>query len=185
MLPTALWALKAFLPLSVAKACSAYQGDGGDSAFSAISPSALISKTKKFFVSQKDGRIQPTPCSPGFSPGGAGVLILPSLKGLKINLVWQQWKSKKRKEEKKKKKDVQTVEQQRFFEMIQNETEKKKRVSLWSFYRLLICDGLASSSLIWRSCSSAEHCTSEKAKCGCPHPCRMALEGLCEEVLLM
>lgn len=124
MLPTALWALKAFLPLSVAKACSAYQGDGGDSAFSAISPSALISKTKKFFVSQKDGRIQPTPCSPGFSPGGAGVLILPSLKGLKINLVWQQWKSKKRKEEKKKK-DVQTVEQQRFFEMIQNETEKK------------------------------------------------------------
>lgn len=102
MLPTALWALKAFLPLSVAKACSAYQGDGGDSAFSAISPSALISKTKKFFVSQKDGRIQPTPCSPGFSPGGAGVLILPSLKGLKINLVWQQWKSKKRKEEKKK-----------------------------------------------------------------------------------
>lgn len=102
MLPTALWALKAFLPLSVAKACSAYQGDGGDSAFSAISPSALISKTKRFFVSQKDGRIQPTPCSPGFSPGGAGVLILPSLKGLKINLVWQQWKSKKRKEEKKK-----------------------------------------------------------------------------------
>lgn len=102
MLPTALWALKAFLPLSVAKACSAYQGDGGDSAFSAISPSALISKTKRFFVSQKDGRIQPTPCSPGFSPGGAGVLILPSLKGLKINLVWQQWKSKKRKEGKKK-----------------------------------------------------------------------------------
>lgn len=184
MLPTALWALKAFLPLSVAKACSAYQGDGGDSAFSAISPSALISKTKKFFVSQKDGRIQPTPCSPGFSPGGAGVLILPSLKGLKINLVWQQWKSKKRKEEKKKRmyKLLSNKGSLRWYKMRQ---KKKKRVSLWSFYRLLICDGLASSSLIWRSCSSAEHCTSEKAKCGCPHPCRMALEGLCEEVLLM
>lgn len=183
MLPTALWALKAFLPLSVAKACSAYQGDGGDSAFSAISPSALISKTKRFFVSQKDGRIQPTPCSPGFSPGGAGVLILPSLKGLKINLVWQQWKSKKRKEEKKK-----GCTNCWATKVLWDDTKwdrKKKRVSLWSFYRLLICDGLASSSLIWRSCSSAEHCTSEKAKCGCPHPCRMALEGLCEEVLLM
>lgn len=129
MLPTALWALKAFLPLSVAKACSAYQGDGGDSAFSAISPSALISKTKKFFVSQKDGRIQPTPCSPGFSPGGAGVLILPSLKGLKINLVWQQWKSKKRKEGKKKRmyKLLSNKGSLRWYKMRQ----KKKNVSVY------------------------------------------------------
>lgn len=129
MLPTALWALKAFLPLSVAKACSAYQGDGGDSAFSAISPSALISKTKRFFVSQKDGRIQPTPCSPGFSPGGAGVLILPSLKGLKINLVWQQWKSKKRKEEKKKRmyKLLSNKGSLRWYKMRQ----KKKNVSVY------------------------------------------------------
>lgn len=129
MLPTALWALKAFLPLSVAKACSAYQGDGGDSAFSAISPSALISKTKRFFVSQKDGRIQPTPCSPGFSPGGAGVLILPSLKGLKINLVWQQWKSKKRKEGKKKRmyKLLSNKGSLRWYKMRQ----KKKNVSVY------------------------------------------------------
>lgn len=32
---------------------------------------------------------------------------------------------KQKKKGRKKKKDVQTVEQQRFFEMIQNETEKK------------------------------------------------------------
>lgn len=94
-------------------------------------------------MSQKNQIIQPTPRSPGFSPGGAGLLILPRLKWLKINLVWQLQKEKK-----KKKEGCSNCWATKALQAV-TKWNTKRSCCLWSSYKFLIHGSLARSSPTW------------------------------------